>query len=231
MQCRPLLERAPDDGTQPNRTPCCPAKINVGLHRVILCDWGTVHGVGSALEAGITSLSDTHQLGCVGREHEWGNVTMTRNLRRWHGSVGAAVLVLTLSFGVMPASAGGHTIVMTTSDSCRYDCTIVVMQVKGSKVRFKNRYAQSGGIYSIGWMTRQGNQVKGLVGYGDCGKHTETRTVVGRGDSTHFTGMHVTSKGQARAFARRHPNLGLGIPTWPWTSLKRWKAGYKKFCE
>ncbi len=140
------------------------------------------------------------------------------------GMVGLIALVLG-----SPALAHTHTIYMTSSD-CRYsECGIVVMQVKGQNVRYKASYAMSGGVGSIGWMTRSGGTITGLTG-GECQKDRTSMAVVGRGERTHFPGMKVSSETRAQAFAARHPNMGLVVPSWPWYSLREWKANYARFC-
>ena len=148
--------------------------------------------------------------------------------RRRSALAGVAGAIAALSLAT-PASAETHTIYMTSSESCVYDCAITVRQVKGKKVRFKESYAQSGGGGSIGWMTRRGRTITGWSG-GECQKDWTSMAVVGRGERTRFPEMKVSSKAQAKAFAVRHPNLGLAIPTWPWYSLSEWKANYARFC-
>lgn len=129
-----------------------------------------------------------------------------------------------------PVAADGHTIYMVSSEPCAYQCAVVVMQVKGKKLRFKYSQMQAGGVQSIGWMRRRGDSVTGQVG-GDCYKHVDTRSVAGRGRHTHFLGMVVTSAAEAKVFARRNCDLECGIPHWPWTSPKRWRAEYARLCE
>lgn len=147
--------------------------------------------------------------------------------RHIHAFIGAVCLVLAASLSTGPASA--HTNYMITSGPCQYDCAIVVMQVKGAKIRYKMAMSQAGGTSSIGWMKRRGNQVTGQTG-GDCVKGVATKPVAGRGSNTHFTGMRIVSKAGARAFARRHPDPALGIPSWRWQSPRKWKANYQRFC-
>ena len=106
------------------------------------------------------------------------------------------------------------------------------MQVKNNKIRFKMSPAQANGISLIGWMRQRGGTVWGLVGGFECSEPTKrTMQVSGRGSRTHFVDMQVTSKAQARVFAKRHTDWYVSIPDWPWGSLKRWKANYAKFCE
>lgn len=147
--------------------------------------------------------------------------------RHIHTFIAATCFMSAMSLSTTPASA--HTNYMITSGPCQYDCAIVVMQVKGAKIRYKQSTSQAGGTSSIGWMTRHGDQVTGHTG-GDCTKSVETIRVAGRGATTHFTGMRIVSKAGARDFARRHPDPALGIPSWRWQSLKTWKANYKRLC-
>ncbi|MEZ5186633.1 MAG: hypothetical protein R2720_12885 [Candidatus Nanopelagicales bacterium] len=148
------------------------------------------------------------------------------------GIAGVAAALFTTATLTAPATADTHTIYMTTSDSCTYDCAVAVMQVKGHKIRYKMSPAQGNGIYSVGWMHRRGHTVKGLVGGWECSRPTrQTNEVSGRGPRTHFVGMQVTTKRQARRFANRHSYWSVSFPDWPWTSPKQWRANYARFCE
>ncbi len=143
--------------------------------------------------------------------------------------VGLFSATVALMGAMTPAAAGTHTVYMTSSDTCVYDCVVAVMQVKGDKVRYKIAHAMADGISSIGWMTRTGNRVTGVAG-SDCSKSRVSRVVAGRGANTHFEGMQVTSRKVAETFESRHPHLGLTLPTWPWVTPKQWRANYQRYC-
>ena len=163
----------------------------------------------------------------------WGEIQMFRKL--W-GTCWRFVVALAVTMGLasvaVPASADTHTIYMTSQDSCRYDCAIVVMQVRGDKVRFKMSMDQANGVGSIGWMRRKGDTLSGLTSGSECSKPTKQRMqVAGKGPRTHFVDMQVTTRDAARAFGKRHCGLSCGVPNWPWKSMKDWRADYEKFCE
>lgn len=145
---------------------------------------------------------------------------------------GRAVLAVSVMLAAAQpaiASADSNTHYMVTRAACSFDCTVVVMQVKGSKLRFKMAAAQSGGIGSIGWMMRSGDKATGMVG-GDCSMSRQTRSVVGSGARTRFPGMRIVTRAQAQQFAYTYRDMGVMLPDWPWQSRRDWEAAYERMC-
>ncbi len=147
-------------------------------------------------------------------------------MKRRSGLLVLAALVSLSGLTATPALAGPQSIYMTSNSCPNATCAaIVVMQVRGDRIRYQMSMAQAGGTGSIGWMQRHDNAVTGLVG-GDCSASRETKTVIGRGSRTHFAGMRLVTRTGAEAFARRR---GVTMPDWPWLSRKEWKRNQERF--
>lgn len=156
------------------------------------------------------------------------SVQVSSQYRRFLATFAMAVSLV----GISPAHADTHTVYMTSEESCQYNCAIVVMQVRGDRVRYKMSVAQANGISSIGWMRRHGHTISGLTSGFECDKPTRQRLkVAGKGRRTHFVDMQVRTREAARKFARRHCGLECGLPEWPWKTMDQWRADYAKFCE